>query len=67
MGLANESPLENVKFENNTLTAEFVIFNGEENVRISMTLEVSGGRLVGEWQSEDGETGPLDLECKKAA
>ena len=65
MGMANESPLENVKFENNTLTAEFVIFNGEENVRISMSLEVSGGRLVGEWQSEDGETGPLDLERKK--
>jgi hypothetical protein len=67
MGMANESPLEKVEFKDNTLTAEFVIFNGEEYVRISMTLEVKGERLVGEWQSEDGETGPLDLERKKTA
>jgi len=65
MGLANESPLEKVEFKDNTLTAEFVIFNGEENVRIYMTLTVKGERLVGEWQSEDGDTGPLDLERKK--
>lgn len=66
MGLAKESPLEKVKFENDTLAAEFVIFNGEEYVRITMTLTVKGERLVGEWQSEDGEeTGPLDLERKK--
>jgi hypothetical protein len=67
MGMANESPLEKVEFKDNTLTAEFVIFNGEEYVRISMTLEVKGERLVGEWQSDDGETGPLDLERKKTA
>jgi hypothetical protein len=66
MGLAKESPLEKVKFENDTLSAEFVIFNGEEYVRIFMTLTVKGDRLVGEWQSEDGDdTGPLDLERKK--
>ena len=67
MGLANESPLEKVEFKDNTLTAEFVIFNGQEYVRIFLTLTVTGERLVGEWQSEDGETGPLDLERKKTA
>ncbi len=67
MGMANESPLEKVEFKDKTLTAEFVIFNGEENVRITMTLTVTGDRLVGQWEDEGGETGPLDLERKKAA
>jgi hypothetical protein len=67
MELAKESPLENVKFENNTLTAEFIIFNGEEYVRIYMTLTVKGERLVGEWRDEGGESGPLDLSRKTAA
>jgi len=65
MGLAKESPLEKVEFKDNTLTAEFVIFNGQEYVRIWLSLKVTGERLVGEWQSEDGDTGPLDLERKK--
>jgi hypothetical protein len=65
MGMAKESPLEKVEFKDNTLTAEFVIFNGEEYVRILLTLKVSGERLVGQWESADGESGPLDLERKK--
>jgi hypothetical protein len=65
MGMAKESPLEKVESKDNTLTAEFVIFNGEEYVRILLTLKVSGERLVGQWESADGESGPLDLERKK--
>ena len=65
MGLAKESPLEKVEFKEDTLTAEFVIFNGEEYVRIYMTLTVTGERLVGEWRDLGGESGPLDLEREK--
>lgn len=65
MGLAKDSPLENVKFENDTLTAEFMVLNGNENVRIWMTLKVSGEKLFGNWQDGGDGTGPLDLERKK--
>jgi hypothetical protein len=65
MGLAKESPLENVEFKDNTLTAQFIIFNGEEYVRIYMTLTVTGERLVGEWTDDVDESGPLDLERKR--
>lgn len=65
MGMAKESPLENVKFENDTLTAEFMIFNGGENVRIWMTLKVTGEKLIGNWQDSGDSSGPLELERKR--
>jgi len=64
MRLANESVLENVKFENETLTAEFMIFNGSENVRIWMTLKVTDEKLIGSWQDGGDSTGPLELSRK---
>jgi len=64
MQLANESKLENVNFADNTLTAEFMIFNGSDYVRISLTLEVSGDSLVGHWEDPNGGTGKLDLKRK---
>ncbi len=64
MGMANASALENVKFENDTLTAEFMIFNGNENIRIWMTLKVTGDKLIGSWQDGGESTGPLELSRK---
>jgi hypothetical protein len=66
MGMAKESPLENVTFEDDTLTAEFMVFNGNENVRIWMTLKVDGEKLVGNWQDGGDGTGPLELERMKS-
>lgn len=64
MQLADESQLENVNFADNTLTAEFMIFNGSDYIRISLTLEVSGDALVGHWEDPNGGTGKLDLKRK---
>jgi len=61
MEMAQDSPLENVKFENETLTAEFMVFNGSENVRIWMTLKVTGEKLIGNWQDGGDGSGPLEL------
>ena len=64
--MAQDSPLEDVKFENDTLTAQFMIFNGSDYVRIWMTLKVSGEKLIGSWKNPTGSsTGPLELERKK--
>lgn len=64
-GFAMESELQDVKFENNKLTANFYIFNGEEYVKISFTLTFEEGKLKGEWKSEEGDTAPITLERKK--
>ncbi|MGB7294857.1 MAG: hypothetical protein WBC70_04645 [Candidatus Aminicenantales bacterium] len=64
MELAVESKLENVQFEDGTLKAEFVIFNGSDYVRISLTLKVSGEMLVGHWADPGGETGTLEMKRK---
>ncbi len=65
MGLAVESKLENVEYNDGTLKAEFVIFNGDDYVRISVMLKVSGEMLVGHWSDPGGETGTLELKRKE--
>ena len=64
MGLANESVLENANYVDGTLTADFTIFNGSEYMKIKLTLRLSGELLVGSWESEDGNTGSLELKRK---
>jgi hypothetical protein len=64
MGLANESVLENANYVDGTLTADFTIFNGSEYMKIKLTLRLSGDLLVGSWESEDGNTGSLELRRK---
>jgi len=64
MQLANESKLENAKFAEGTLTAEFIIFNGSDYVKISLTLKVNGELLAGNWEDPGGETGSLELKRK---
>jgi len=64
MQLAIESKLENTKFLDGTLTAEFMIFNGADYIRISLTLKVSGELLVGNWEEPSGQTGTLELKRK---
>jgi hypothetical protein len=44
-GFAMESELQDVKFEDNKLAANFYIFNGEEYVKISFTLTFEEGKL----------------------
>ena len=65
MGMASESKLENVRFKDGTLKAEFLIFNGSDYARIGLVLKVSGEMLVGNWTDPGGETGTLELKRKE--
>jgi hypothetical protein len=65
MGMAVESKLENVQFKEGELKAEFVIFNGDEYLRIRLTLKVSGEMLVGHWADPGDETGIIELKRKE--
>ncbi len=65
MGMAVESKLENVQFKDGELKAEFVIFNGDEYVRIRFMLKFSEGMLVGYWADPGNETGSIELKRKE--
>ncbi len=66
LGMANAAVLEKVAVAKDALTFEFVITTGSgEAVRIRVALRISAEKLVGTWESEDGETGALEMTRKK--
>jgi hypothetical protein len=66
MGMANAAILEKVAVAKDALTFEFVITTGSgEAVRIRVALKISGEKLVGSWESDDGATGNLEMSRKK--
>ncbi|MBZ5495242.1 MAG: hypothetical protein LAP85_02475 [Acidobacteriia bacterium] len=65
MGMANGAALEKIKFENGTLSFQFAIFDGQQNLRVSATFKVSGDKMTGSWETESGDTGSVTLERKK--
>lgn len=64
-GFAMEAELEDVKFEGNELTANFLIFDGYENVRIYFVLKVEGDTMKGHWESEGGDSAEIELHRQK--
>ncbi len=65
LGFAEEAELEDIEFKDNTLTFSFTIFNGFEYAMIYATLTVEGNKMSGNWESEDGSSGPVELEKKE--
>ncbi len=64
LGFAEEAELEDIEFKDNTLTFSFTIFNGFEYMPLYATLTVEGNKMNGNWESEDGSSGPVELEKK---
>jgi hypothetical protein len=64
LGFAEDAEMEDIKFEGNTLTFNFTIFDGFEYSTVYATLTVEGNRMSGNWESEDGSSGPLELVKK---
>lgn len=62
LGFAEDAELEDIEFEGNTLTFSFTIFDGFDYSTIYATLTVEGNRMSGNWESEDGSSGPVELE-----
>lgn len=60
-GFAMESELKDIEFKDNKLTANFLIFNGEAYVKISFELTVEGDTMKGYWESEEGDSAPIEL------
>jgi hypothetical protein len=64
LGFAEDAEMEDIKFEGNTLTFNFTIFDGFEYSTVYATLTVEGNRMSGNWESEDGSSGPVELVKK---
>ena len=65
MGMLNAAVLEKVKLDKDTISFEFLVLVGDQQIRVRSTLKVSEGKLVGSWESEQGDTGGLDMVRKK--
>ncbi len=62
LGFAEEAELADIEFKDNTLTFSFTIFDGFEYAMIYATLTVEGNKMSGTWESDDGSSGPVELE-----
>jgi len=64
LGFAEDAELKDIEFKDNTLTFNFTIFDGFEYTKVYATLTVEGNKMSGNWESEDGNSGPIELEKK---
>lgn len=64
-GFAMESELNDIELKENILTANFLIFNGEEYVKVSFTLTVEGDTMKGRWESASGDSSTVELHRQK--
>ena len=65
LGLVNQAALKGMKFDKDTFSFYFMASTGEQDLRVDTILKVSGGKLVGTWTSEAGDSGSFELEHKK--
>ncbi len=65
LGMLKSAPLEKAKFENDTITFEFVVTVDSDQIRVSVTLKMSGQTLSGTWESDDGSKGTLEMSRTK--
>jgi len=63
--MAVKAELEDIEFEDNELTAHFMIFDGYENARIYFKLTVEGDTMRGFWESESGDSAIIELHRQK--
>ena len=65
MGMLNATVLEKVKLEKDTLSFEFLAVTESGEIRVRSTLKVSKDKLAGSWETEQGDTGALEMVRKK--
>lgn len=65
MGMLQDAKCEDIELKDNTLTLNFLVFTGEEYLRIYTTLTVEGDKMSGYWETEDGSSAAIELERSK--
>jgi hypothetical protein len=64
-GFAMEVELQDVEFKENQLTANLLVFTGDEYMKINFTLTVEGDTMKGHWKSEAGDSAAIELHRQK--
>ncbi len=61
-GDSDNAEIADVKLDGNQLSFSFMINNGVENLAVQVALEVDESTMKGNWESEDGNYGSINME-----
>jgi hypothetical protein len=64
-GMLMDAECEDLEYKDNVLTFKFSIYDGYSSMTIYITLEVEGNTMTGQWETEEGDTGAINMEKKE--
>lgn len=65
LGMLVDTECEDLEYEDNVLTFNFTIYDGYSSMIVYITLNVDGNTMTGEWETEEGDTGTINMEKKE--
>jgi hypothetical protein len=64
-GMLADAECEDLEYEDSVLTFNFSIYDGYSSMIVYIILEVDGNSMTGKWETEEGETGAINMEKKE--
>jgi len=64
MGMLENTECEDIEFVEDKLTFNIEVNTGDEYLTVYLTLKVEDDTMTGFWESDGGETGPVELKKK---
>lgn len=61
-GMVTDAECEDLEYKDNTLSFTITIFDGYSDMTVYITLKVEGDAMTGHWETEDGNTGEINME-----
>lgn len=61
LGLFQDAECQDLEFKDNALTFSIFIYNGEEFQKVFVILTINGDTMSGHWESESGDSAPVEL------
>lgn len=61
-GMVQGLEADDVSFEEGTLSFNFSVYTGYEEMTVWFTLEVDGDQMSGYWETADGSSEPVELK-----
>lgn len=60
-GMVVDTEAEDLEYKDNVLTFNFSIYDGYSSMIVYITLKVEGDTMTGQWETEEGETGEINM------
>ena len=64
-GMLVDTEAEDLEYKDNVLTFNFSIYDGYSSMTVYITLEVEGDTMTGQWETEEGDTGEINMVKKE--